>query len=195
MNRLSTYFNAWVISLFCLTARAQETKSHRWQFHSLNQLGLLEGGSGSAFQMQTVNGIAYKGWFSGIGVGIDNYYFRSIPLFLDIRKNFRLGAGYIFTYGDGGIQFAWLTDRQITDMQNRFWTYSFSNGGYADLGLGYRIVIKNKLAFLLSAGYSYKYSEAKVVINYCPLQEPCDPSHNTYHFNLDRLTFKAGIEF
>ncbi|HEX4852503.1 MAG TPA: hypothetical protein VFV08_16925 [Puia sp.] len=194
MILIKRYLIILFCSLLCLFTSGQATKSNRWQFHSLNQAGLLEGGSGSAFQLQTINGVAYKGWYSGIGVGLDYYYFRSIPLFLDLRKNFKLGSGYIFPYGDGGIQFPWLTDTQMNDLQNRFGNKEYSNGWYLDLGLGYKIILKSKLALLLSAGYSYKNSESKTLINYCPFPG-CDPPTNTYNYKLDRLTIKAGIEF
>src|SRR6187401_3151693 len=54
-------------------------------FQSILQTGLLLGESETAFEMQSINGIKWKTFSGGIGVGIDNYVFRTIPVFLDLR--------------------------------------------------------------------------------------------------------------
>ncbi|HVY74956.1 MAG TPA: hypothetical protein VG890_09015, partial [Puia sp.] len=84
------------------TTFAQNPSSSKaWQFHSINQVGLLEGESGSSWQLQTVNGMSYKSWFAGIGVGLDYYRLRGIPLFLDLRKTFGHSRNKPFVYADG----------------------------------------------------------------------------------------------
>ena len=51
------------------------------RFSTQNMVGLLVGGSDNAPQVQTINGLVYRNWFTGIGTGIDWYYQRSIPVF------------------------------------------------------------------------------------------------------------------
>ncbi|MFI5151955.1 MAG: hypothetical protein ACHQET_01395 [Chitinophagales bacterium] len=90
----------YIAILFCLLQEkslAQEkTADKAWVFHSYNQIGLLEAETGSAFQIQSVNGMQYKSWFGGIGVGLDYYRFRSIPFFLDLRKSFQSDGNGLF---------------------------------------------------------------------------------------------------
>src|SRR5262245_27408802 len=97
------------------TLFAQQAKENRaakkncgCSFNSLAQLGILEGEAGTAFQLQTINGIQFKTWSAGIGVGLDYYKYRSIPLFLDLRKYILNKPRTPFLYADGGIHFAWV---------------------------------------------------------------------------------------
>ncbi len=83
--------SARFIIVFCLSLQAkvwaQKTEGNKIRFHSINQFGIIAGASDANLQLQTINGIEKATWFVGIGTGIDYYYSRSIPLFLDIRKN------------------------------------------------------------------------------------------------------------
>lgn len=110
MKRL--LFFALFICLSGLVSAQQKTKTCPWQFHSINNVGLLEGQTGSAFQLQSINGMQYKSWYAGIGLGLDFYRYRTIPLFLDIRKEFGSGSNKFFAYADGGVNFVWLTDNE-----------------------------------------------------------------------------------
>ena len=66
---------------------AQQSK--KIKFHSINNIGLLKGQVDDVLQLQTINGIKYKSFFGGVGIGLDNYYFKTIPLFVDLRKCFK----------------------------------------------------------------------------------------------------------
>ena len=70
-----------IIALFVVVhVKAQETsEKNQVSFQSINQLGFLTGETGNAFQIQTINGIKISRFFTGIGVGIDEYHTRSIP--------------------------------------------------------------------------------------------------------------------
>ena len=171
--------------------QGQELKQKSlWRFRSINQIGLLEGQAGSAFQLQTVNGMQYKSWFAGIGVGIDYYQFRGIPLFLDLRKSFGSVNRSFFIYADAGTHFAWATTNQHLLYQS-----DFSNGLYTDFGIGYQIRLGNNTAVLLSAGYSYKQGSEKTQHNICPFAGPCYDDPQRYDYDLNRLLLKAGISF
>jgi hypothetical protein len=181
-----------------MSSAQTKTPSAQWQFHSINNVGLLEGETGSAFQLQTINGAQYKSWFTGIGLGLDFYRIRSIPLFADIRKDFGKGNNKLFVYADMGINFSWATDQQKTSyMQND----KFSNGFYSDLGLGYRVASGKKNALMLSLGYSYK----KTVESYDQVYDgpgliytltmQTDGSREKINYSLNRLALKIGWEF
>ena len=86
------------------------------------------------------------------GIGLDYYRYRTIPLFLDLRKEFFSGPDKLFVYADAGVSFAWVSDNQ----KSGYIDEKFSNGFYDDFGLGYKRVIAKHSAIILSLGYSYK---------------------------------------
>ncbi len=186
-----------LIGMITMSSAQTKTLSGQWQFHSINNVGLLEGETGSAFQLQTINGAQYKSWFAGVGLGLDFYRIRSIPLFADIRKEFGKGNNKLFVYADMGVNFSWATDLQKTSyVQND----KFSNGFYSDLGLGYKVAAGKKNAVVLSLGYSYK----KTIESYD--QQYYDPGFiytltaqadgkEKINYSLNRLTVKIGWEF
>ena len=164
-----------------------------WKFHSINTVGLLVGQIGSAFQVQTVNGLQHKSWFAGVGLGLDFYRFRGIPLFLDLRKEFGSSANKFFLYGDAGAHFNWMTENQ---KNNNLYTADGNvyNGFYSDAGIGYSIRLDNKTSWLLSAGYSYKTIN-ETHTNFSPVAFDGPPSRTHDRYGLGRLTIKAGWKF
>src|ERR1700693_3532063 len=111
--RLSMLF-VMLTMIVGITSAQQNNSVRLWQYHSINSVGLLEGETGSAFQLQTINGVNYKSWFAGAGLGLDFYRLRTIPLFADFRKEFGKSSNKIFVYSDVGINFSWVTDQQKT---------------------------------------------------------------------------------
>jgi hypothetical protein len=175
-----------------------QTKSlqNTWQFRSFNTIGLLEGQAGSAFQLQTVNGAQYNSWFAGLGLGLDYYRYRTIPLFLDLRKEFGKTVNKLFVYADMGIGFSWLTDQQ----KNIYYSDDhYGNGLYNDLGIGYKLSVGKNSGLLISLGYSYKkltetypnyynqtYWNGTMNIN---------PQTQQINYSLNRLSIKVGWQF
>ena len=178
----------------CMTGKIfaqQKTAAPTWRFHSVINIGLLEGQTGSAFQIQTVNGMQYRSWFAGIGVGLDFYRYRTIPFFIDFRKEFGSSLNKFFAYADGGVNFCWLTDQEKT-------TYladdHFNTGFYTDLGLGYKIGLARNNHLLLSIGYSLKkLEETYLSYAYFPPDNTLNKAQTNY--SLNRLTMKIGWEF
>ena len=79
--------NLFLISVFLLVQLicvAQKTKP---KFASINQFGIAWGASDDALQLQTVNGAVYKTFFTGLGIGLDYYWERTVPVFIDLRKD------------------------------------------------------------------------------------------------------------
>ena len=169
-----------------------DSQGKAFQFHSINQLGQLEGQTGSAFLFQSINGWQYKTWFTGVGVGLDYYRFRSIPLFLDVRKWFGGKNKCFFIYVDGGHDFIWLRDSDT----DPYLPGTYSTGFYSDLGIGGRVALNSRIALLLSAGYSHRSVEKKVQ-SYalpCYMNGSCHFTDH-YDYQMNRLSIKAGFEF
>ncbi len=176
----------------------QKATADTWQFHSINSGGLLEGQVGSAFQLQTINGAQYKSWFGGIGLGLDYYRYRTIPFFIDLRKEFGKAGNKLFVYSDLGINYGWVTDNQKTQYVS---DDKFGNGFYSDLGFGYKVILGKNGGLMMSLGYTYK----KVIESYrLPVyfygnpinsEPPLNNQTVQFSYSLDRITIKIGWEF
>jgi hypothetical protein len=183
----------FLLSPFILFAQESPAINKAWKFHSINQVGLLEGQAGSAFQLQTINGFQHRSWFGGVGLGLDHYRFRGIPLFLDVRKEFGQLANRFFVYADLGIHFSWVTDKQKNSILY-VTPKNFSTGLYSDAGIGYTIRLKKKNSLLFSAGYSFKNMKA-TVLDTRPIAWDGLPFTDIYHYELHRVDMKFGWAF
>jgi len=183
-----------VLSSCCLWSAGQESSNHeKVRFVSNLQAGLLDGNANTAFQLQTINGIQYKSWMTGIGVGLDYYKVRGIPLFLDLRKNILDKKDTPFLFGDIGIHFSW-----VKNSPDYGWSKAtYDNGLFYEFGGGYRFSLQKERGIMLSAGYSVKVVTQK---NYgygaCPPIGPCpEVIFGRYDYIFRRLSIKAGFIF
>lgn len=179
-----------LISFICLNIKAQGKEI---KFHSINSIGLAFGEHGSAMILQSVNGVAYKRFYSGIGFGLDYYNYNSRPLFFDQR--FFLGeSGDVFFYGDIGYNFSTRNNKPGDEVY--YTKYHFSGGIYTDIGIGYRVKLKSRSFITFSSGFSYKKINNKVSVSSpCPLQEACPVDYSNYRYGNGRVVLKAGIDF
>lgn len=195
MRTVSVVLSVLLFVCMGATGLAQQKKPvSAWRFHSINNMGLLEGAAGSAFQLQTINGVQYKTWFAGGGLGLDYYRFRGVPVFLDIRKMFPLSTNTFFIYGDIGIHAAWLTENQKNSNSYVAVLSDFNNGLYTDAGAGYQICLGNKGALLISAGYSFK-SLRGTQADYSPMVFDGPPAISRLRYDLNRVSVKMGLKF
>ncbi len=167
----------------------QERGAGKWRFRSINQAGILQGESKSAFLLQTVNGFQKNNFFAGIGTGLDFYRFTSIPLFADVRKYVGNNRQF-FIYAEGGLNFTWEKKEK-----NLSYTSKWKNGFYGDAGVGCLLRITNGTGFLISAGYSYKRVTDIQTQTGCPPGGwgPCNQIDN-YIYDFNRLAIKIGVE-
>ncbi len=170
-----------------VSAQKKNNPSCDCGFQSILNIGLLEGQMGGDFQIQTVNGFQYKGWFAGIGTGVDYYRFRSIPLFLDIRKNITNKNLTPFIYADGGMHFPWKKDNE-----SFYYDASMSNGLYYDAGIGMNFTLRKNQGITFSAGYSYKFVKETTTWPVECLMAPCQQYKQTRSYDLNRLSMKIG---
>src|ERR1700761_4983289 len=108
-----------------------------WKFRSDNYGGVTSGELGGAAHFETVNGIYKRPWFFGVGAGLDYYRFRSVPLFVSVKRDlFELGGGSALSaYVDGGVNVPWYK-RELTPYQRQIVTTSvFRAGLYGSVGL------------------------------------------------------------
>ena len=175
--------------LFMLEATGQSKKI---KFSSINQLGLLSGSKGEAFMLQTINGVKKDKWFAGVGTGLDYYKERTVPLFLDIRRDLINRMNTPFVYADAGINFSWLNSLQ--KQQKQFPTSS--PGLFYDLGIGWKLSGKNNRGFIFSAGYSFKQVKEKVKYPWrlAPTSQLESENYERYNYLYRRVVVKVGFQ-
>ena len=189
---------AIIISLTSFPLHAQEKQTNAGKanrcncgFQSVVQAGMLEGATGPSWNIQTINGVHYKSWFAGLGVGLDHYTMRTIPLFIEVRKELFKRSRTPFVYADGGIHFAWLKTKE----KSGWGSGDYNQGLYYDIGGGYKIGFGKRDALLVSAGYTLKkLQEKRTMVVQC-IAPPCNPSTNYYNYTFSRVTFKVGWQF
>jgi hypothetical protein len=125
-------------------------------FRSQNYVGLLEGDTGSSWQVQTINGFQTGTWFAGVGTGLDFYRYRTVPLFLSVNKSIKSTGNSFYFLSDGGFNFAWV-DKEPRSRFNDYISDKFIPSLYWNGGIGYKAMIgKKEDAVLISLAYSYK---------------------------------------
>ena len=181
------------ISITCaqVEKQVQPPKGCSCSFSSINQVGILYGTKGGYYELQTINGIKYKTWFAGVGVGVDPYFRTGYPVFFDLRKYLLRRSATPFLYADVGVHIV----KDKNDLVNTWYENVYRNGAYAAAGIGYKFSIFSKFQGVISAGYSYKYLERKnmYIGNNCTSGR-CYDNYDTYKDYLHRGTIKIGFQ-
>lgn len=168
-----------------------QTAKPKIVYSTINQFGIITGSKGEAMSVQAINGVKRSKAFAGIGVGLDFYGDRTIPLFLDIRNDFSTSKNTPFAYVDGGINFLWLNF--IQREQKNFPT-PFPSLFY-EVGAGWKLSDKNGRGWIVSVGYSlkqvkYKSSSFRIP----PTLQLQSSNEDRYNFIYRRLVIKLGFE-
>jgi len=173
-----------------------QTKTTNYKFHSINNLSFLNGENEVSVGLQSVNGFQKGSWFGGVGVGLDYYIHRSVPLFADLRYEFGKKKNKFFAYADAGVNFAWVEDYvysgpiifegPIVDPGE------FHNGFYSDAGLGYIVNFKKAGGLVLSLGHSRKTLREDVTYTDWRTQQS---TTDIYRYRFNRIAVKVGWRF
>lgn len=158
------------------------------KFENNNLVGLQSGESGNSWQLQTINGISYKTFSLGVGVGIDHYYFKTVPVFADLRKNIYRKTQTPFVYLDLGTNLPGKKE-EVTQWK----TTSYDRGFYYDFGCGYKWMLKKRLYINASFGYSQKKYGMKEEYPNVGTDPGAYP--NLYDYRLQRFSMKMGLGF
>jgi len=176
--------------LFPAVIFSQESSS-KSRLNIIATVGMAAGESTAKPLFQLESGFTFDRWFMGIGIGIDQYNLKSIPLFADWRMNFgKARSGFL--YANGGYNFPYGNKSNF----NYFYesTDRFTGGFYMDAGVGYRIRLGSLHRLLFSAGYSQKNIVNKVGYTYPCLVAPCPEEIHNYHYNFGRVITKLSWE-
>ncbi len=176
-------------SSFIQTVNAQKGSVH---FSSTTSIGIATGESESALMVESINGIKFSKWFTGVGVGLDYYQYKSLPLFVNGRRYFDK-QGKSFVYGNAGYNLP-LKNKPKREL-GFFTDYHFSGGIIAGGGVGYSFPLNNKTSIIFSIGYSYKELELHSTTEICGIIPPCWEEHSKYELNYGRIEMKVGVGF
>lgn len=178
--------------LIAALANAQQTDSmvkNKISFHSYNQGGILIGQSDHSALLQTVNGVSRGKYFAGIGVGLDYYFERTVPVFLDLRRDFFAKENTPFLYADAGYQYPWLSDEYIFETDHK-------SGLFYEAGIGYKFPVTKSVDFIISGGYSYKqYSKVLNTMPWISIWPAPKEALQRYDYQLRRIAVKLGLVF
>lgn len=186
----------WILIISICSIHAQQVKKHELKFSSINNIGLLSGEIQNKFTIQSINGLKYKSWFAGLGVSLDNYGYRSIPAFIDLRKTFGHYQWSPFVYIDGGINFPLYSSDLPRKWSNQD-AYKLKNTFYRETGLGVSAKLDKKLKFNFSVGYSYKhFAYTQYNYYYILMNLPYSkPNSSQYDFYYRRIAIRSGLQF
>ncbi len=159
------------------------------------EAGAIIGKAYTPLTVQTIQGIAYKNWQTGLGISYDPYGFRSLPVFAHVAYFLSSKKKSPFAYGDGGISIPLnIGDRiPLHQSDGQLW-HVLHVAPYVETGIGYRFTLGKKNAITFNAGYSFrqfKYTER----NYY-----WDGNNYSYHndelsFDYHRLVARVGFSF
>lgn len=177
---------------FLLVQLVCSAQKQKLKFKSTSLAGIAWGVDDGLI-VQTINGVYYKTFSVGMGIGIDYYFKRTIPLFLDIRKNIFDKQQTPFVYADVGTNLPWVKAKE----KSWWYTSEFAGGVYFDVGVGYKVPLHKKLSMNMCFGYSQKEiketRENKAMINDFPPYDRYNAEYFTY--TLRRFSLKAGLSF
>jgi hypothetical protein len=189
------YFFLLLLMPVALVSFGQK-KNASYKFHSINTLSLINGDNATSAGLQSINGFQKGSLFAGVGVGLDYYLYRTVPLFADFRYEFGKTKNKFFAYTDGGVNFDWVEedyyDGPIFIWEGSSNSSEFHDGAYTDLGLGYMVGTKKGGGFVLSIGHSYK--SLKKTISY-PDWRTQETITDIYHYKFNRIVLKVGWKF
>ena len=133
------------------------------RYTGLFESGMVNGSYETNIALSTSHGIKLKGWSAAIGTGIDYYRFRSVPVYLDVKRFISLGKKEFFIQTSAGTNIAY--PKQEQKISQKWWsswwppqndTFSFSNGFYSKAAIGMVFNPKEKLKVSFTVGWSYK---------------------------------------
>jgi hypothetical protein len=140
----------------CLAVLSLQAQKQRWQYGSIHQLGVLSGSSGEAFQMQTIHGLKKQSYFMGLGVGVDHYHTRTVPVFAAFRYHPFNQPAVPWLYLDLGVSAPWATDQQKGSSTWGTVNKDYRTTLFWDAGIAFRLTGKADKGLLLQFGYSAK---------------------------------------
>lgn len=192
MAKIKIYLSGFFILCFLYGNTQRNTANVRLTYEGWVEAGILAGPRGCYGQYLLTNGITFRKWYTGVGTGIDEYYWRSVPLFLTIRKKWGTKQGGWFTSGKGGLNIS--TKKAVSHTGS----VEYKNGSFLGWDFGYDFKLAKHFGLLLSAGYEWKV--AKQVTTTGSFNDPFNGWADnkwvtTDKYSLHALFIRFGLSF
>ena len=178
-----------VLGCFLLASLILHAQNKKYSFSGLVQGGFSEGQSGTAGNIQIINGVQYKQWMAGVGVGIDYYNTRSVPVFLHVRRNILNSSKTPFVYLSGGYSAPWLKD------EDKFFMSETKGGLYYDVGIGYGLPVLKSSSLFFTVGYSSKKMSTESGGRPIDIWSSSVPPFSHYDYTLRSINVRMGLRF
>lgn len=185
--------NKWLLIAVLFPALCfAQGKNSKGKITAITSAGFAAGEGTAKPLLQVTGGFTFDNWFTGVGVGIDNYRYNTIPLFADWRMNFGK-TKLAFFYANGGYNFPGKYRGESDDIFLKSSDKLFG-GFYMDAGVGYKVRLSPLHRILFSTGYSQKNTRTRVgQPTYC-LVPPCPEQIYNYNYQLGRIVAKISWE-
>ncbi|MEP6674540.1 MAG: hypothetical protein ABJA78_05280 [Ferruginibacter sp.] len=187
----------FVCLLFCFSfyikadAQVAENKNLFNRFHSINAIGIVNGSSGTSFMISSINGFNFRKVFVGAGVGYDNYYYRSVPFFIDGHYDLFGKKNKIQLVGNAGINLPLKSQNENTGNA----AVKYKAGLFYETGFDYRMACKRH-AFITGLSYSFKQVKKELENNvWNPVVNRIENLPLKYDYHFQRIVFRVGWEF
>ena len=145
-----------VLVLLCLTIRAQDSTKHAniMYSNSFSSGALFDSEKNITGSLSVINGIKWRQWRMGAGVGFDGYEdWRVFPIFASFAFDFNnKGGNSLFLQFNCGHSFAQFVP---VDYWGGFESHEDKGGLMINPMIGYRIV-QGKMNFFISIGHKFQ---------------------------------------
>lgn len=180
--------------LCCFFIAAIAQQKNKPVFNSYTGAGIQAGQSDPAITVETINGIRYKKWFSGIGLGYSSYRYRTLPIFAE-AKYFMGKQGRFYVNGDVGYHVNVHTTYEEDAWYNGV---NYKGGVLLNSGVGIVLQPTRKHSFYFQLDYGLKQVR-KVVKEYIYVgalpYNPGEYQYTTYKYDLTTVSLKMGFKF
>jgi len=182
-----------ILVLLCHPSGAQQEKKFRWS--STIKAGLMYGETTDNFHAEAMTGVKYETWQLTAGAGVDCYYWRSVPLFINLSKDLMKRQRTPFISCAAGTNLPWIKNQDDIIWEE----YKYHKGFYGMIEAGYRMPVNIKTSLSLSIGYSQKNLHADKIYygiwNPVPPHDKVETSREYYSYRFNRLSFSAALTF
>lgn len=159
--------------------------------------GPLWGGFEATGDIRLQGGIKTNGWHIGAGAAYDPYRFRTLPVYVQGRRLFGQGKSKPFVLGSIGANISLQEDQENANLTIWPWplpTYQYSNGIYAEAGIGWAFRTTKKWGFNLSLSYTHKTNTETYNNTVWVGNNEIETATSENKYLMNRLALRIGIQ-
>lgn len=178
----------WLIALLCISlgAAAQNDSTaanKKLRYYNTTAMGVIIGSNGSAYSISNTSSLGYNQWRAGIGIALDDYVQRSLPVYLQLQYQVKNSRFYL--WGDGGRNLRWKKSDIV----------AIKNGWYAAGGVYFKAASLNKGGLFIAPAYSVKTYREENNNTFPCLTRPCPVNKETLAYTLRRVQVALALQF